>query len=97
MRAPMIGGSEHGRWVVVPDPPLDRIRVAEAGPLLCLRDLVRMVEYRLTYWRDGGTISRTEHPVYVHVPMPDHQARPYIEGWLKTGVIAPLGTPTDQP
>ena len=94
MKCPLIGGSPHGQTVSVTDPPLDYIQVAGA-----MHDVncYTVETYRLTYWIDGNTFLRTEHPVYIHGSMSEQQAHPYVDGWFKTGTIAPLITSNKRP
>lgn len=94
MKCPLMGGSRHGQSVSVADPPLDYLQVAGVpNDVGCYP----VETYRLTYWIDGNTFSRTEHPVYLHGAMSKQQARPYVDGWFKTGVIAPLITSSKHP
>lgn len=94
MKCPLIGGSRHGQTVSVADPPLDYIRVAGA---MTDFDCHPIETYRLTYWIDGNTFLRTEHPVYIHGSVSEQQAQPYVDGWLKTGTITPLLTSSKRP
>jgi len=90
MRCRMIGGSHHGRSVVVPDPPLDRIQVIEDGPLIWMRTDIRTEQYRLTDWVYRDFRGTVERQVYLQSDMSAEAAQPYICGWFETGVIAPL-------